>query len=96
MQTSSLSLTRAILTETDCIALVSRYESQVEQAMGLLTVLPFEMPHRARQIQVTTRSDWLPTAAQVRFLQALHNQSQEVEGVRPEAHAKVLAARSKR
>ena len=50
MQTSSLSLTRAILTETNCIALVSRYESQVEQTMGLLTVLPFEMPHRARQI----------------------------------------------
>ena len=96
MQTSSPSLTRAILTETDCITLVSGYESQAEQGMGLLTVLPFEVPHRTRQVQVTTRTDWLPTAVQVRFLQALHNQSQAAEGVRPAARRKVLAAAGSR
>ena len=82
LQTSSPNLTRAMLTETDCITLVSRHESQAEQEMGFLTVLPFEVPHRARQVQVTTRTDWLPTAVQVRFLQALHNQAQP-EGARP-------------
>jgi LysR family transcriptional regulator, regulator for genes of the gallate degradation pathway len=85
MQTSSPSLTRAILTETDCITLVSGYESQAEQEMGLLTVLPFEVPHRTRQVQVTTRADWLPTATQARFLQALHNQSHGPGNVRPAA-----------
>lgn len=92
MQTSSPSLTRAILTETDCITLVSRNESRAEQEMGFLTVLPFEVPHRARQVQVTTRADWLPTAVQMRFLKALRNQSQGVESARPTTRAKVLAA----
>jgi LysR family transcriptional regulator of gallate degradation len=94
IQASSPSLTRAILSETNCITLVSRHEGWAEQKMGFLTVLPFEVPHRARvrQVQVTTRADWLPTSTQVLFLQALHNQSQGVLGVRPAARAKVLAA----
>jgi DNA-binding transcriptional LysR family regulator len=81
LQTSSPDLTRAVLTETDCLALVSRHESRAEQEMGFLTVLPFAVPHRARQVQVTTRADWLPTAAQVRFLQALHDQARGAQGV---------------
>ena len=80
MQTSSPNLTRAILTETDRITLLSRYESRAEQEMGFLTVLPFAVPHPARQVQVTTRTDWLPTAAQARFLKALHDQAQGTEG----------------
>jgi LysR family transcriptional regulator, regulator for genes of the gallate degradation pathway len=82
LQTSSPDLTRAILTETDCITLVSRHESRAEQEMGFLTVLPFAVPHPARQVQVTTRADWLPTAVQVRFLRALHNQAHAPEGIR--------------
>jgi DNA-binding transcriptional LysR family regulator len=82
LQTSSPSLTRAILTETDYITLVSRRESRAEQEMGLLTVLPFAVAHRARQVQVTTRADWLPTAVQARFLKALHDQAHGPEGVR--------------
>jgi DNA-binding transcriptional LysR family regulator len=92
LQTSSLGLTRAVLTETDCIALVSRYESRAEQDMGLLTVLPFEVPHRARQIQVTTRADWLPTAAQERFLLTLRNQSGGAGPARPAARTRISAA----
>ena len=94
LQTSSSNLTRAILTETDCLTLVSRHESRAEQEMGLLTVLPFAVPHPARQIQVTTRADWLPTAVQARFLAALHDQARGPDGVRPVARSKVLAARS--
>jgi LysR family transcriptional regulator of gallate degradation len=82
IQTSSTNLTRAILTETDCVSLVSRFESQVEQEMGLLTVLPFVVPHPARQVQVTTRADWLPTAVQARFLTALHDQAGGLDGVK--------------
>ena len=89
LQTSSPNLTRAILTETDCITLVSRHESHAEQEMGFLTVLPFAVPHRARQVQVTTRTDWLPTAVQARFLQALHDQARGLRGARSAARAKV-------
>ena len=91
LQTSSPNLTRAILTETDCITLFSRHESRVEQEMGFLTVLAFAVPHQARQVQVTTRADWLPTAVQVRFLQALHDQARG-----PECGGPVPAARFNR
>jgi len=60
-------LTRAILTETDRITLLSRYESRAEQEMGFLTVLPFAVPHPARQLQVTTRADWLPAGRPARI-----------------------------
>ena len=78
LQTSSPNLTRAILTETDCITLLSRHDSRAEEEMGFLTVLPFAVPHPARQVQVTTRSDWLPTPVQARFLRALHEQAGRV------------------
>src|SRR5215468_7225045 len=80
LQTSSSNLTRAILTETDRITLLSRHESRAEEEMGFLTVLPFAVPHAARQVQVTTRTDWLPTAVQVRFLQALRDQARGPDG----------------
>jgi LysR family transcriptional regulator, regulator for genes of the gallate degradation pathway len=92
LQTSSPNLTRAILTETDCITLLSRHESQAEQEMGFLTVLPFTVPHRARQVQVTTRIDWLPTAVQERFLQALRDHARGPEGARPAVPAKLRGA----
>jgi LysR family transcriptional regulator, regulator for genes of the gallate degradation pathway len=76
LQTSSPNLTRAILSETDSITLLPRHESRAEQEMGFLTVLPFAVPHPARQVQVTTRADWLPTALQTRFLLALRDQAQ--------------------
>lgn len=87
LQMSSPNLTRAILTETDCITLLSEHESRAEQEMGFLTVLPFAVPHRARQVQVTTRADWLPTALQQRFLQVLHDQARGAKGSGPIARA---------
>ena len=87
LQTSSPNLTRAILTETDRITLLSRYESRAEQEMGFLTVLPFAVPHPARKVQVTTRADWLPTVVQARFLQALHDQAHGPHGAGAVARA---------
>jgi DNA-binding transcriptional LysR family regulator len=75
LQTSSIGLTRALLSETDCITLLTHHESRAEQEMGRLTALPLAVPHPARHVQVTTRTDWLPTAVQVRFLQALQEQA---------------------
>lgn len=88
LQTNSPNLTRAILAETDRITLLSRHESRAEQEIGFLTVLPFAVPHTARQVQVTTRADWLPTAVQVRFLQALQDQARGPNGVAPLPRAK--------
>lgn len=78
MQTSSPNLTRALLTETDRITLLTRHESRSEEEIGFLTVLPFAVPHPARYVQVTTRKDWLPTTVQMRFLEALQEQARAV------------------
>ena len=89
LQTSSSNLTRAILTETDRITLLSRHESRAEEEMGFLTVLKFAVPHAARQVQVTTRADWLPTAVQARFLQDLHDRARGPEGAGLITRAKI-------
>ena len=89
LQTSSSNLTRAILTETDRITLLSRHESRAEEEMGFLTVLKFAVPHAARQVQVTTRADWLPTAVQARFLQELHDRARGPEGAELITRAKM-------
>jgi len=86
LQTSSLGLTRAILSETDRITLLTHHESRAEQDMGLLTVLPLAVPHPGRHVQVTTRNDWLPTAVQVRFLDALQAHA-NTRAVRPARRA---------
>src|SRR5262249_60527019 len=80
LQTSPSSLTRAILTEPGRITLLSGHESRAEEEMGFLTVLKFAVPHAARQVQVTTRADWLPTAVQARVLQGLHDRARGPEG----------------
>jgi hypothetical protein len=78
MQTSSPNLTRALLTETDRITLLTRHESRSEEEIGFLTLLPFVVPQPGRHVQVTTRKDWLPTTVQVRFLEALQEQARAV------------------
>jgi LysR family transcriptional regulator of gallate degradation len=78
MQTSSPNLTRALLTETDHITLLTRHESRSEEEIGFLTLLPYVVPQPRRHVQVTTRKDWLPTAVQLRFLEVLHQQAHAV------------------
>jgi DNA-binding transcriptional LysR family regulator len=85
LHTSSSNLTRSILTETDRVTLLTRYEASSEEAMGFLTVLPFDLPY-TRHVQVTTRTEWLPTAVQARFLKVLAEQA------RAEPDASVQAA----
>ncbi|POF27916.1 LysR family transcriptional regulator [Roseibium marinum] len=55
---------RALLTGSDRVALVSRRQVRYEEESGLLKVLPINLPDTARPIGLTTRADWVPSAAQ--------------------------------
>ena len=77
-QTSSLELTRAILMETDHVTLLSQHDAESAKKAGLLTSLKFKMDKNGRFVQVTTRTDWLPTGVQLRFLNLLREHAQRI------------------
>lgn len=77
-QTSSLELTRAILMETDHVALLSRHDAESAEKTGLLTSLKLKIDKGGRFVQVTTRVDWLPTGVQMRFLDLLRKHAQQI------------------
>ena len=71
VETSSLVLIRSLLHESDRLALLSKHQIELEEKLGVLTTLPFEMPETKRPIGLTLRLGWRPTAAQKEFLEIL-------------------------
>ncbi|WP_037083031.1 LysR family transcriptional regulator [Neorhizobium vignae] len=71
VETGSLILMRELLDSTDHLGCTSRLQAEAEIARGLMRALPFDLSHTSRPIGVTTRRDWLPTAAQQAFLEFL-------------------------
>lgn len=69
-ETNSPATMLAVLAETDCIALISRMQVLTDGPTDL-TVLPFEIGDTQRVVGITRRRDWLPTAAQAGFVDAL-------------------------
>jgi LysR family transcriptional regulator of gallate degradation len=77
-ETSSLAVMTAILRESDCLTLMSRAQAMDEfQSVGL-SMLPIDLHAAERVVGITTRSGWLPTRVQRRFLTLLR---QECHGV---------------
>lgn len=74
LETNSPGTMMAVLAETDCIALISRTQLQMDGPADL-TVLPAEVRDTKRMLGITKRRDWLPTSAQLGFLEALHEVS---------------------
>ena len=66
--TSSMVLVRGLLTRGDYLTLLSPRQAAVEIDQGLMRPLDLPLPDSARQIGLTTRSDWMPTPTQARFL----------------------------
>lgn len=71
VETGSLILMRELLDSSDHLGCTSRLQAEAEIARGLMRALPFDLSHTSRPIGVTTRRDWLPTAAQQAFLELL-------------------------
>ncbi|CAN0461677.1 unnamed protein product, partial [Phaeothamnion confervicola] len=71
IETSSLSVQRALLLSSDRVTLLTRLEMDAEAAMGALVPLSY-VPHVERgQDGLATRKDWQPTPVQSRFLELL-------------------------
>jgi len=73
-ETSSLTIMTAILAESDCLTLLSRSQATHEFQRAGLIMLPMRFEAPARIVGVTTRSGWLPTKVQRRFLTLLRQE----------------------
>ncbi|WP_370206271.1 LysR family transcriptional regulator [Pararhodobacter marinus] len=71
IECGSAVLMRELLTLSDHIGCISRLQASAEIALGALARLDVALPDTARAIGVTTRADWLPTAAQAQFMDSL-------------------------
>ena len=75
IETSSLSTIRAVLASSDRLTLVNRHEVETEERLKLLSVLNWTSSLPAMPKGITTRSNWLPTPIQQRFLTLLRSQA---------------------
>jgi LysR family transcriptional regulator of gallate degradation len=77
-ETSSLAVMTAILRESDCLTLMSRAQAMDEFHSAGVSILPIELHAAERVVGVTTRSGWLPTLVQRRFLTLLRQECRQV------------------
>lgn len=78
LETSSLTMSRAFLLCSDTLTLMTRSEVQPDLDLGLLSSLPCAFVNNILRKGVTTRKDWLPTAAHTAFLDCLREITSEV------------------
>jgi LysR family transcriptional regulator, regulator for genes of the gallate degradation pathway len=76
-ETSSLAVMTAILRESDCLSLMSRAQAMDELESVGVFLLPIDLRAAERVVGVTTRSGWLPTLVQRRFLTLLRQACRE-------------------
>jgi DNA-binding transcriptional LysR family regulator len=73
VESSSQVLVRGLLLGSDRLTLISRQQVQFELELGLLVALAFDPGDTLREIGLTFRSGWQPTAAQLDFLKTLRS-----------------------
>jgi len=71
IETSSVSLTRGLLLESDRLALLSTHQVQLDQDAGLLTTLPIQLEGTYRPIGITRRAHNTPSPAARVFMAEL-------------------------
>jgi DNA-binding transcriptional LysR family regulator len=70
LETTSLQIYRTILTATDQLTLMSRFEAKLNDS-GALAQLPFPSPHLRRFGGIATRIGWQPTRVHLEFIALL-------------------------
>ncbi|HWU64839.1 MAG TPA: LysR family transcriptional regulator [Ensifer sp.] len=73
VESGSLILMREILNQTDYLGFASGGQVRAEIARGLVRNIDFDLSATRRPIGLTTRSDWLPTAAQQHFIRMIRS-----------------------
>jgi LysR family transcriptional regulator, regulator for genes of the gallate degradation pathway len=72
LETTSLQIYRTILTATDQLTLMSRFEAKLND-VGSLAQLPFRSPHLRRFDGIATRIGWQPTRIHREFIALLRD-----------------------
>jgi DNA-binding transcriptional LysR family regulator len=72
LETTSLQIYRTILTATDQLTLMSRFEAKLND-IGVLAQLPFRSPHLRRFDGIATRIGWQPTRIHLEFIALLRD-----------------------
>jgi LysR family transcriptional regulator of gallate degradation len=71
IESASILVARGLLLRGDWLALMSRDQFSIEQSAGLLTAIGPAVLGSGREIGISTRKDWRPTATQAAFMAAL-------------------------
>lgn len=71
LETNSVAMMVATLTESDCLTLISRHQALRDFHGEALAHLPLAVSPVERRVGITMRRNWLPTAVQAAFLEAL-------------------------
>jgi hypothetical protein len=83
LETTSLQIYRTILTVTDQLTLMSRFEAKLND-IGSLAQLPFRSPHLRRFDGIATRIGWQPTRIHREFIALLRDEARATAvGARP-------------
>jgi hypothetical protein len=72
LETTSLQIYRTILTATDQLTLMSRFEAKLNDVKSLAQ-LPFRSPHLRRFDGIATRIGWQPTRIHREFIALLRD-----------------------
>lgn len=83
LETSSLAMMLAMLMESDCLTLLSRAQIRDAYPGRELVALELELPEASRAVGYTVRTDWLGTAVQQAFVEALRGESASESGDAP-------------
>jgi DNA-binding transcriptional LysR family regulator len=75
IECNSMVVARALLLTSDCVMLASANQVHHEIQAGEIAVLPHPAGYRLRDIGITMRRDWQPTAAQQLLLDTLSRQA---------------------
>jgi DNA-binding transcriptional LysR family regulator len=76
----SLSTIRSLISESDRLTLLTRFEFDCEKCAGALTILPYRVVTPAHSIGVARRARWTPTALHLKFLDLMRARAAEIAG----------------
>ncbi len=79
VQTSSLSMVRGLLLDSDRVALLSEHQIHYDKEFGVLSALPVELAETYRPIGITMRAHTQPSPAAQLFLDELRTVAKELE-----------------
>jgi DNA-binding transcriptional LysR family regulator len=79
VETSSLILVRGLLAGSDRLTIISRHQISKELQDGVLTTLDFPLDGSEREIGITCRRGWSPTATQSLLIRMLRDVCRELD-----------------